>query len=80
MVLVLCSLLGGVAFGEDGLLVLSWWCLDSCFKELITVAKLFFLVFSLFFWLCASVMPLGQCVVAEAGYNWYLHNINICSL
>jgi hypothetical protein len=20
-------------------------------------------------------MPLGQCVVTEAGYNWYLHNI-----
>jgi hypothetical protein len=40
-VLVLCFLLGGVAFGEAGLLVLSWWCLDYCFKKLINVAGLF---------------------------------------
>ena len=25
-------------------------------------------------------MPLGQCVIAEAGCNWYLRDINICSL
>jgi hypothetical protein len=25
-------------------------------------------------------MPLGQCVIAEAECNWYLHNINIYSL
>jgi len=27
---------------------------------------------SLFFWLCISVWPLGQCVVAEVVCNWYL--------
>jgi hypothetical protein len=28
----------------------------------------------------ASVMSLGKYVVAEAGCNWYLRDINICSL
>jgi hypothetical protein len=35
---------------------------------------------SFFFWLCASVIPLEQCVVAEAGYNWYLRDIITCFL
>jgi hypothetical protein len=26
-------LLRGVAFGEDEFLVLSWWCLVSCYKK-----------------------------------------------
>jgi hypothetical protein len=34
----------------------------------------------LLFWLCASVLPLGYCVVADAGCNWYLHDINIFPL
>jgi hypothetical protein len=32
---------------------------------------------SLFFWLFASFMPLGNAVVARAGCNWYLCDINI---
>jgi hypothetical protein len=32
------------------------------------------------FFLCASVLSLGQCVITEAGCNWYLLDINICSL
>jgi hypothetical protein len=32
----------------------------------------FFLVSFVFFWLGASVLPLGYCVVAEAECNWYL--------
>jgi hypothetical protein len=32
------------------------------------------------FWLCASVLSLGQCVVAEAGCNWYFFDINIFPL
>jgi hypothetical protein len=40
----------------------------------------FFCNSSFFFWLCASAVPLGQCVVAEAGCNWYLRDINIYSL
>jgi hypothetical protein len=39
-------LLGGVAFGEVGFLVLFWWC-SYCYKKLITVAGLFFFVFLL---------------------------------
>jgi hypothetical protein len=31
-----------------------------------------FLSFLFFFWLCASVLPLGCCVVAETRCNWYL--------
>jgi hypothetical protein len=38
-----CSLPGGVAFGDDGFLVLSWWCLVCSYKEQITIAGLFFL-------------------------------------
>jgi hypothetical protein len=62
-----------VPFLEASLLEkLDFWCcpggFDCCFKELITVAGLFFFVFFSFFWLCASVMSFGQCVVAEAGY------------
>jgi hypothetical protein len=33
--------------------------------------------FSFIFWLCASIMSLGHCVVADARCNWYLHDINI---
>jgi hypothetical protein len=29
------------------------------------------------FFLCASVLSLGHCVVAEAGSNWYRLDINI---
>jgi hypothetical protein len=32
----------------------------------------FVLSFIFFFWLCASVVPLGWSVVAETGCNWYL--------
>jgi hypothetical protein len=39
-----------------------------------------FLFYNSFFWLCASVLLLGHCVVAEAECNWYLLNINIYSL
>jgi hypothetical protein len=31
-----------------------------------------FLSLFFIFWLGASVLPLGYCVVAEAGCNWYL--------
>jgi hypothetical protein len=40
----------------------------------------FLFYFSSFFWFCPSIMLLEQCVVAEVGYNWYLHDINIYSL
>jgi hypothetical protein len=33
MVLVHCFLLGGIAFGEAELLVLSWWWLCCCYTE-----------------------------------------------
>jgi hypothetical protein len=32
-VLVHYSLFEGIAFGEDGFLVLSWWCLIRFYKE-----------------------------------------------
>jgi hypothetical protein len=51
-----CFLLGGVAYGEADLLVLS-----------ISVAGLFFFCISFsFFCLCASFIPSGHDVVAEA--------------
>ena len=37
-------------------------------------------MFLLIFWLCASVMSFGHCVVAAAGCNWYLCDINIFHL
>jgi hypothetical protein len=80
MALVHCFLLGGVACGVFGLRVLSRRRLFYSYKEQITVARLFFVFFFfLFRGLCASVMSLGHCVVAEAGCNWYLLDINICS-
>jgi hypothetical protein len=36
--------------------------------------------FLAFFWLCASVLSLGYCIVAEAECNWYLRDINIFPL
>jgi hypothetical protein len=42
-------LLGGIAFGVDGFLVLFSLCLVRCYKELDTVAKLSFLNSSFFF-------------------------------
>jgi hypothetical protein len=36
------------------------------------ISRLFFLSFFCLFWLGASVLPLGYCVVAEAECNWYL--------
>jgi hypothetical protein len=35
---------------------------------------------SSYFWLCVSIMPLEHCVIAEAGCNWYLININMFPL
>jgi hypothetical protein len=63
-----CFLLGGVAYGEADLLMLSWWCQCWCFKFSISIAGLFFFCISFsFFWLCASFMLFGHDVVAEAG-------------
>ena len=79
--LSIVSLLEGVAFGEAGLRVLSWWWMCCSYNELITIAGPFFLLLLLLvlsmFWLCASVMSLGHWVVAESGCNWYLRDINI---
>lgn len=44
-----CSLLGGIAFGVFGFLVLFWWCFVRFFKNRITVAGLFFFVILLYF-------------------------------
>jgi hypothetical protein len=41
--LVHCFLLGDVAIGEVGLLMISLWCLYCYYKEKITVAGLSFL-------------------------------------
>ena len=50
-------------------------------QELELCSGTFLFFFSiLLFWLCASVGPFGFGVVAEAGCNWYLHDINIYSL
>jgi hypothetical protein len=64
---VRCFLLEGVAIGEDGLLVLSWWCLYCCYKIQIVVAGLLFYVILLLFWLCASVMLLGLVLLQRQG-------------
>jgi hypothetical protein len=64
-----CFLLEGVAFGEAGLLVLSWWALCCCYNELITVPALLFFLILLFLAVCIRIAS-----------NWYLLDINICSL
>jgi hypothetical protein len=77
MMLVHCFLLGGLAFGGARLLVLSWWFLVLLHKEIDHYSWTFLLYF---FGLCATVMPIGQCVVAETECNWYLGDVTICSL
>jgi hypothetical protein len=54
MALVHFIVLGCIAIGEARLLVLFWWRLYCCYKELITVAGLFFLLILLVF--------LGVCI------------------
>jgi hypothetical protein len=44
-----CFLSGGVTIGEVGLIVLSFWCLFSCYKKYITVAGVFFYIILLIF-------------------------------
>jgi hypothetical protein len=66
MALVHYSLLGGIVFGVDGFLVLFWWCLVRCYKEMF---RIFFMHFFFIFWLCVSVLPLGYYVVAEFRCN-----------
>jgi hypothetical protein len=78
--LVLCSLLGGAAYGEARLVVLSMWCLVLLLQGIDRCSGAFLFIILLLFWLCASLMPLGQCVVAQARCYWYLLDINICSL
>jgi hypothetical protein len=79
-VLVLCSLLGVVTFGEAGLLVLSWCCFDSYFKESITIAGLFFFVVLLSFLVVCIRNAARQYVVSEAGCVIGISTILICSL
>jgi hypothetical protein len=58
---------------------LDFWCyFDGVNVAISSVAWLLFLQFFFRFWLCASVMPLGQCIVTETECNWYLRDINIC--
>jgi hypothetical protein len=59
-------LLGGITFGVDGFLVLSWWCLVRCYKELVTVAGLSFYLI-IIFWLCVYVLPLGHLLLQRLG-------------
>jgi hypothetical protein len=40
----------------------------------------FSIIFVSFSWLCASVLLLGHCVVAEAGCNFYLRDTKIFPL
>jgi hypothetical protein len=40
-------------------------------------SDIFFLLCNSFFWLCASVMSLGNYIVAEIECDWYLYDINI---
>ena len=72
MALVHYSLLEGVAFEESVFQVLSWSWMYWCCWVWDTVAGLLFLSFLFSFWLYASVLPLGCCVVAETRCNWYL--------
>ena len=73
-------LLGGVAFEEFGLRVLSRWWFVLQLQGIDHCSGIFFLLLLIVFWMCVSVMFLRYCVVVEAGCNWYLRDINIFSL
>jgi hypothetical protein len=71
-----CLLLGGVAYEEADLLVLSWWCQCCCFKFSISVAVLFFFcIFSFFLavWILYAVWAWCCC---RGWVYWYLRDIN----
>ena len=61
--------------------MLFWWWLCGCCKDCNSVAGLFFFISSSFY---LSAMCIrngsGYCIVAEAGCNLYLRDINIHSL
>jgi hypothetical protein len=63
--IVHCFVLRGVVFKEPGLQGLSWCCPAATRTQ--TVAGDLFIY--LFFWMCASLLPLEYCVIAEAGCN-----------
>jgi hypothetical protein len=64
-VLVHCSLLGGIAFGETEVHVLPWWWMYCCCYGWNTVAGLFsFLSFSFVFLagcICTAIRLLRSC-------------------
>jgi hypothetical protein len=64
-------------FWESGVHVLSWWWMYCCCYGWNTVAGILFLSF---FWLGASVLLLGYCVVEEIECNLSLLDINRCPL
>jgi hypothetical protein len=81
MVLAHCSFVGGVDFGEERALVLSWWCLVRSYKKIDHYSEPFcFCIFFSFFLLYASVLPLGNTAVVETKCNLYLRDINIFPL
>ena len=62
----------------SGVVLVVYWSAATRSRSL---AGLFYFCNSYFiFWLCASILPLGHCVVAEAECNWYLRDINIFPL
>jgi hypothetical protein len=80
-VLVHCSLLGGIAFWRCWTFGVVLVVLVLLLQGIYHCSGAFsFSVILLLFLLCASVLPLGHCVVAETGCNWYRLDINIYSL
>jgi hypothetical protein len=68
IVFVHCFFLGGVAYGEADLLVLSWWCQCCCFKFSISLAGLFFFVFIFSFFGCVHPLcHLGMMLLQRLG-------------
>ena len=68
-------------FWRIGHQVLFWWWLCGCCKDCNSLTGLFFFISSSY---CLSAVCIrnsfGYCVVAEAGCNLYLRDINIRSL
>ena len=85
MAFVHCSLLGGIAFGVDVFLMLFWWCLVRCYKELVTVAVLLFyvIIFS-FSAVCIRIARLDVIGIFaiiiffyRKKYEWHMIKLNL---
>jgi hypothetical protein len=76
MLLVCCSLLGGIFLEDVDFGCCFWWWFELQLREIDHCGGTFYSSFVLI-WLCASIVSFGYWVGAEVKCIWYLHDISI---